>query len=179
MPNSTVFARLRSSDNVGGELQLIFPISQEEFDSLLAGEIEAEVHQVRESEVVRSGAQDEEDNLEYSDGWNVPTLLISGIIYPNGAMRNDFIVQAVYIVCIKLLGTKSIKIIGTQRKHNLHLTAHSPCHQTSMHITALTSGLTTCPVAQVAPKLGPADSASNDWLSSNIRSVDEPRGALS
>ncbi|KAF9643204.1 hypothetical protein BDM02DRAFT_3192055 [Thelephora ganbajun] len=69
MPNSTVFTRLWSSDNIGGELQLIFPISQEEFDSLLAGEIEAEVRQVQELEVVWSGAQDVKDELEYSDGW--------------------------------------------------------------------------------------------------------------
>ncbi|KAF9643643.1 hypothetical protein BDM02DRAFT_3191359 [Thelephora ganbajun] len=67
MPNSTVFARLRSSDNVGGELQLIFPISQEEFDSLLSGEISAEVRAVWETEVVCGGVEDEEE-LEYSDG---------------------------------------------------------------------------------------------------------------
>ncbi|KAF9642630.1 hypothetical protein BDM02DRAFT_3132960 [Thelephora ganbajun] len=46
-----------------GELQLVFPISQMEFDSLLSGEIEAEVHLVVEQEVVCSGAQD--DELEY------------------------------------------------------------------------------------------------------------------
>ncbi|KAF9648383.1 hypothetical protein BDM02DRAFT_3187144 [Thelephora ganbajun] len=42
MLNATVSACLLSSDNVGGELQLVFLISQEEFDSLLSGELEAE-----------------------------------------------------------------------------------------------------------------------------------------
>ncbi|KAF9642170.1 hypothetical protein BDM02DRAFT_3193761 [Thelephora ganbajun] len=67
MPNVTVSARLLSSDHVGGELQLVFPISQEEFDSLLSGELEAEVHPVIVQDVVQSGAQD--DELEYSNGW--------------------------------------------------------------------------------------------------------------
>ncbi|KAF9645719.1 hypothetical protein BDM02DRAFT_3130869 [Thelephora ganbajun] len=51
--------RLLSSDHVGGELQLVFPISQEEFDSLLSGELEAEVHPVVVQDVVQSGAQDD------------------------------------------------------------------------------------------------------------------------
>ncbi|KAF9642441.1 hypothetical protein BDM02DRAFT_3133086 [Thelephora ganbajun] len=68
MPNSTVSARLLSSDSVGGELQLVFPIAQEEFDSLLSGELEAEVHLVVVHDMVRSGAVDDGD-LEYSDGW--------------------------------------------------------------------------------------------------------------
>ncbi|KAF9642830.1 hypothetical protein BDM02DRAFT_3132834 [Thelephora ganbajun] len=63
MPNSTVSARLLSSDFVGGELQLVFPISQEEFDSLASGEIEAEVRPVVSTEVVRGGVED--DDLEY------------------------------------------------------------------------------------------------------------------
>ncbi|KAF9642807.1 hypothetical protein BDM02DRAFT_3192647 [Thelephora ganbajun] len=42
MLNATVSARLLSSDHVGRELQLIFLVSQEEFDSLLSGELEAE-----------------------------------------------------------------------------------------------------------------------------------------
>ncbi|KAF9642443.1 hypothetical protein BDM02DRAFT_3193239 [Thelephora ganbajun] len=67
MPNSTVSAHLLSSDHVGGKLQLVFPISQEEFDSLLSGELEAEVCLVKVQDVVQSGAQD--DELEYSDGW--------------------------------------------------------------------------------------------------------------
>ncbi|KAF9646785.1 hypothetical protein BDM02DRAFT_3130147 [Thelephora ganbajun] len=63
MPNSTVSARLLSSDFVGGELQLVFPISQEEFDSLALGEMEAEVRSVVATEVVRGGVED--DDLEY------------------------------------------------------------------------------------------------------------------
>ncbi|KAF9643551.1 hypothetical protein BDM02DRAFT_3132349 [Thelephora ganbajun] len=63
MPNSTVSARLLSSDFVGGELQLVFPISQEEFDSLASGEMEAEVRPVVSTEVVRGGVED--DELEY------------------------------------------------------------------------------------------------------------------
>ncbi|KAF9642048.1 hypothetical protein BDM02DRAFT_3194019 [Thelephora ganbajun] len=64
MPNSTVFARLRSSDNVGGELQLIFPISQEEFDSLLVGEIEAKVQINNPKELV--------DEVLATEGWEMP-----------------------------------------------------------------------------------------------------------
>ncbi|KAF9642331.1 hypothetical protein BDM02DRAFT_3193447 [Thelephora ganbajun] len=67
IPNSTVSARLLSSDHVGGELQLVFPISQEEFNSLLSGELEAEVHPVMMQEVVRGGVEDIEEELEYSD----------------------------------------------------------------------------------------------------------------
>ncbi|KAF9642444.1 hypothetical protein BDM02DRAFT_3193233 [Thelephora ganbajun] len=63
MPNSTVSARLLSSDFMGGELQLVFPISQEEFDSLTSGEMEAEVHPIVSTEVVRGGVED--DDLEY------------------------------------------------------------------------------------------------------------------
>ncbi|KAF9642378.1 hypothetical protein BDM02DRAFT_3193384 [Thelephora ganbajun] len=63
MPNSTVSARLLSSDFVGGELQLVFPISQEEFDSLVSGEMEAEVRPIVSTEVVRGGVED--DELEY------------------------------------------------------------------------------------------------------------------
>ncbi|KAF9641916.1 hypothetical protein BDM02DRAFT_3194267 [Thelephora ganbajun] len=63
MPNSTVSARLLSSDFVGGELQLVFPISQEEFDSLALGEMEAEVRPIITAEVVRGGVED--DELEY------------------------------------------------------------------------------------------------------------------
>ncbi|KAF9642544.1 hypothetical protein BDM02DRAFT_3193048 [Thelephora ganbajun] len=63
MPNSTVSARLLSSDFVGGELQLVFPISQEEFDSLASGEMEAEVQLIVTTEVVRGGVED--DELEY------------------------------------------------------------------------------------------------------------------
>ncbi|KAF9643315.1 hypothetical protein BDM02DRAFT_3191857 [Thelephora ganbajun] len=65
MPNSTVSTCLLSSDFVGGELQLVFPISQEEFDSLASGEMEAEVHPVVISDVVRDGAVD--DKLEYAE----------------------------------------------------------------------------------------------------------------
>ncbi|KAF9643231.1 hypothetical protein BDM02DRAFT_3191996 [Thelephora ganbajun] len=65
MPNTTVSTCLLSSDFVGGELQLVFPISQEEFDLLALGEMEAEVRPVVVSEVVRSGAGD--DELEYKD----------------------------------------------------------------------------------------------------------------
>ncbi|KAF9644395.1 hypothetical protein BDM02DRAFT_3190635 [Thelephora ganbajun] len=60
MPNSTVSACLLSSDFVGGELQLVFPISQEEFDSLVLGEMEAEVCPVVLTEVVRGGVEDDE-----------------------------------------------------------------------------------------------------------------------
>ncbi|KAF9642463.1 hypothetical protein BDM02DRAFT_3193187 [Thelephora ganbajun] len=38
MPNMTVSTCLLSSDHVGSKLQLVFLISQEEFDSLLSGE---------------------------------------------------------------------------------------------------------------------------------------------
>ncbi|KAF9642964.1 hypothetical protein BDM02DRAFT_3132739 [Thelephora ganbajun] len=69
MPNSTVSARLLSSDHVGGELQLVFPISQEEFDSLLSGELEAEVHPIVVQDVVQGGVKDDVGELEYSDGW--------------------------------------------------------------------------------------------------------------
>ncbi|KAF9643084.1 hypothetical protein BDM02DRAFT_3132665 [Thelephora ganbajun] len=54
MPNMTVSACLLSSDH-------------EEFDSLLSGELEAEVHPIVVQDVVWSGAKD--DKLEYSDGW--------------------------------------------------------------------------------------------------------------
>ncbi|KAF9643598.1 hypothetical protein BDM02DRAFT_3191418 [Thelephora ganbajun] len=67
MPNSTVSTCLLSSDRVGGELQLVFLISQEEFDSLLSGELKAEVRPIETQEVVRGGVQD--DKLKYSDGW--------------------------------------------------------------------------------------------------------------
>ncbi|KAF9642263.1 hypothetical protein BDM02DRAFT_3193586 [Thelephora ganbajun] len=56
MPNSTVSACLLSSDH-------------EEFDSLLSGELEAEVHPVRDVKVVHSRAQDDDKGLEYSDEW--------------------------------------------------------------------------------------------------------------
>ncbi|KAF9643314.1 hypothetical protein BDM02DRAFT_3132514 [Thelephora ganbajun] len=69
MPNSTVSACLLSSDHIGGELQLVFLISQEEFDSLLSGEVEAEVRPVMVQDVVQSGAQEDGDELEYSNGW--------------------------------------------------------------------------------------------------------------
>ncbi|KAF9643209.1 hypothetical protein BDM02DRAFT_3132580, partial [Thelephora ganbajun] len=67
MPNSTVSARLLSSDHVSGKLRLVSLLSQEEFDSLLSGELEAEVHPVTVQDVVWSGAED--DKLKYSDGW--------------------------------------------------------------------------------------------------------------
>ncbi|KAF9642859.1 hypothetical protein BDM02DRAFT_3192581 [Thelephora ganbajun] len=35
MPNGTVLARLHSSNSVGGELQLVFPLNQEDFDALV------------------------------------------------------------------------------------------------------------------------------------------------
>ncbi|KAF9643239.1 hypothetical protein BDM02DRAFT_3191973 [Thelephora ganbajun] len=54
MPNVTVSACLLSSDH-------------EEFDSLLSGELEAEVRPIVVQDVVQSGAQD--DELEYSNGW--------------------------------------------------------------------------------------------------------------
>ncbi|KAF9649233.1 hypothetical protein BDM02DRAFT_3186403 [Thelephora ganbajun] len=69
MPNATVSTHLRSSDNMGGELQLVFPISQEDFDSLLSGELKAVVHLITIPEVVRSGAQDDKE-LEYNNGWD-------------------------------------------------------------------------------------------------------------
>ncbi|KAF9642974.1 hypothetical protein BDM02DRAFT_3132729 [Thelephora ganbajun] len=69
MPNSTVSARLLSSDHVGGELQLVFPISQEEFDSLLSGELSAEVRPVMIQDVVHGGVEDVDEELEYSNGW--------------------------------------------------------------------------------------------------------------
>ncbi|KAF9642522.1 hypothetical protein BDM02DRAFT_3193085 [Thelephora ganbajun] len=59
MPNGTVLARLHSSDSVGGELQLVFPLNQEDFDALVSGEMTAEVRPVVISEVVRSGASGE------------------------------------------------------------------------------------------------------------------------
>ncbi|KAF9642124.1 hypothetical protein BDM02DRAFT_3193859 [Thelephora ganbajun] len=68
MPNSTVSARLLSSDHMGGELQLVFPISQEEFDSLLSGELEAEVHPVMIQDMVWGGVEDDGDELKYSKG---------------------------------------------------------------------------------------------------------------
>ncbi|KAF9642596.1 hypothetical protein BDM02DRAFT_3192962 [Thelephora ganbajun] len=52
MPNGTVLARLHSSDLVGGELQLVFPLNQEDFDALVSGEMTAEVRPVVISEVV-------------------------------------------------------------------------------------------------------------------------------
>ncbi|KAF9652083.1 hypothetical protein BDM02DRAFT_3126684 [Thelephora ganbajun] len=52
MPNRTVLARLHSSDNVGGELQLVFPLNQEDFNALMSGEMTAEVRPVVISEVV-------------------------------------------------------------------------------------------------------------------------------
>ncbi|KAF9642951.1 hypothetical protein BDM02DRAFT_3192423 [Thelephora ganbajun] len=66
MPNSTVSTRLLSSDHVGGELQLIFPVSQEDFNNLLSGELEVGVRPIEVPEVVHSGVQD--DELKYSDG---------------------------------------------------------------------------------------------------------------
>ncbi|KAF9643324.1 hypothetical protein BDM02DRAFT_3191825 [Thelephora ganbajun] len=69
MPNSTVSACLLSSDHVGGELQLVFPISQEEFDSLLSGELEAEVCPIMVQDVVQGGVEDDAGELKYSDGW--------------------------------------------------------------------------------------------------------------
>ncbi|KAF9642028.1 hypothetical protein BDM02DRAFT_3194053 [Thelephora ganbajun] len=63
MPNSTVSACLLSSDFMGGELQLVFPTSQEEFDSLALGEMEAEVRPIVTTDVVRGGVED--DELEY------------------------------------------------------------------------------------------------------------------
>ncbi|KAF9642117.1 hypothetical protein BDM02DRAFT_3133314 [Thelephora ganbajun] len=56
-------AHLLSSDFVGGELQLVFPISQEEFDSLVSGEMEAEVRPIVSTKVVHGGVED--DDLEY------------------------------------------------------------------------------------------------------------------
>ncbi|KAF9642103.1 hypothetical protein BDM02DRAFT_3193917 [Thelephora ganbajun] len=61
MPNANIFSCLHSSDMVGGELQLVFPISQEDFDSLLSGELQAEVHPVLVPEVVHSGVKDAAD----------------------------------------------------------------------------------------------------------------------
>ncbi|KAF9643208.1 hypothetical protein BDM02DRAFT_3192043 [Thelephora ganbajun] len=70
MPNGTVLARLHSSDNVGGELQLVFPLNQEDFDALVSGEMTAEVHPVTVSEVVRSGVPDDvEEESGEDDGW--------------------------------------------------------------------------------------------------------------
>ncbi|KAF9642529.1 hypothetical protein BDM02DRAFT_3193067 [Thelephora ganbajun] len=70
MPNTTVFSCLRSYDFIGGELQLVFPIAQEDFDALMSGELSAEVCPITISEVVRSGASEdigEEDDKD--DGW--------------------------------------------------------------------------------------------------------------
>ncbi|KAF9642189.1 hypothetical protein BDM02DRAFT_3193724 [Thelephora ganbajun] len=72
MPNGTVFSCLRSSDMVGGELQLVFPLAQEDFDALLTGELSVEVRLVVVSEVARSGAMndvDEADKADEDDGW--------------------------------------------------------------------------------------------------------------
>ncbi|KAF9643178.1 hypothetical protein BDM02DRAFT_3192086 [Thelephora ganbajun] len=66
MPNSMVSAHLLSSDHMGGELQLVFPISQEEFDSLLSGELEAEVRLVVTQDVVWGGVEDDGDALDFS-----------------------------------------------------------------------------------------------------------------
>ncbi|KAF9642637.1 hypothetical protein BDM02DRAFT_3192892 [Thelephora ganbajun] len=52
MPNGTVFSHLRSSDFVGGELQLVFPLNQEDFDALVSGELSAEVRPVTVLDVV-------------------------------------------------------------------------------------------------------------------------------
>ncbi|KAF9643430.1 hypothetical protein BDM02DRAFT_3191658 [Thelephora ganbajun] len=68
MPNVTIFSCLCSYDLVGGELQLVFPIPQEDFDALLSGELSAEVLPVTISEVVCSGALVDEDDDEDS-GW--------------------------------------------------------------------------------------------------------------
>ncbi|KAF9643757.1 hypothetical protein BDM02DRAFT_3132217 [Thelephora ganbajun] len=55
----------------GGELQLVFPIAQEDFDALLSGELLAEVRPITILEVVWSGAEmdvvKEEDGDD--DGW--------------------------------------------------------------------------------------------------------------
>ncbi|KAF9642275.1 hypothetical protein BDM02DRAFT_3193562 [Thelephora ganbajun] len=52
MPNATIFSCLRSSDFVSGELQLIFPLNQEDFNTLVSGELSAEVCPVVVSDVV-------------------------------------------------------------------------------------------------------------------------------
>ncbi|KAF9642114.1 hypothetical protein BDM02DRAFT_3193894 [Thelephora ganbajun] len=69
MPNGTVLARLHSSNLVGGELQLVFPLNQEDFDALVSGEMSTEVHPVTISEVVQSGAPDVEEEGSEDDGW--------------------------------------------------------------------------------------------------------------
>ncbi|KAF9642541.1 hypothetical protein BDM02DRAFT_3193055 [Thelephora ganbajun] len=69
MPNRTVFSRLCSSDMVGGELQLVFPLAQEDFDALLSGELSAEVRPIVVSEVVWSGAMSDVDEEGEDDGW--------------------------------------------------------------------------------------------------------------
>ncbi|KAF9641981.1 hypothetical protein BDM02DRAFT_3194143 [Thelephora ganbajun] len=70
MPNGTVLARLHSSDNIGGELQLVFPLNQEDFNALVSGEMTAEIRPVMVSEVVRSGVPDDvEEESGEDDGW--------------------------------------------------------------------------------------------------------------
>ncbi|KAF9642674.1 hypothetical protein BDM02DRAFT_3234265 [Thelephora ganbajun] len=70
MPNGTILARLHSSNLVGGELQLVFPLNQEDFDALVSGEMSAEIRPVVISEVVQSGASvDVEEESGEDDGW--------------------------------------------------------------------------------------------------------------
>ncbi|KAF9644581.1 hypothetical protein BDM02DRAFT_3190470 [Thelephora ganbajun] len=69
MPNGTVFSCLCSSDFVGGELQLVFPIAQEDFDALMSGELSAEVLPVSVSEVVRDGVRDDVEEDDDDSGW--------------------------------------------------------------------------------------------------------------
>ncbi|KAF9643735.1 hypothetical protein BDM02DRAFT_3191271 [Thelephora ganbajun] len=70
MPNRTVLAHLHSSDLVGGELQLVFPLNQEDFDALVSGEMTAEIRPVVASEVVRSRVPDDvKEESGEDDGW--------------------------------------------------------------------------------------------------------------
>ncbi|KAF9642754.1 hypothetical protein BDM02DRAFT_3192731 [Thelephora ganbajun] len=69
MPNGTIFSRLQSSDHVGGELQLVFPLSQEDFNALMSGELSAEVGPVTISEVVWGGVVDDAEDVDGDDGW--------------------------------------------------------------------------------------------------------------
>ncbi|KAF9642782.1 hypothetical protein BDM02DRAFT_3192701 [Thelephora ganbajun] len=70
MPNGTVLAHLHSSNLVGGELQLVFPLNQEDFDALVSGEMTAEIHPVVVSELVRSGVPDNvKEESGDDDGW--------------------------------------------------------------------------------------------------------------
>ncbi|KAF9642511.1 hypothetical protein BDM02DRAFT_3193099 [Thelephora ganbajun] len=70
MPNATVYSHLQSSDFVSGELQLVFPIGQEDFDALMSGELSAEVQPITILEVVQSRVPDDaEDTGGEDDGW--------------------------------------------------------------------------------------------------------------